>query len=619
MYPRALEAFEEVVHCDTEFHAPDGQRPQPICLVLYEQRARRVTRLWLWERTTPFPPAILTARRSLFVAYTATAELMVFQVLGWPLPRYVLDLNVEVRNWTNGQRPETFISLHDTARILRVPYIDAEHKTRMRDIAIAGGPPVAAHQQELLRYCEDDTRVMVPILERLLPSLSLPHALIRGEYVKASAAIEYRGLPINTPAYQHIRAYQQPLRALVAEQANREVGPLFDGATFRRHRFAAFVQELGAARTWPRTATGHYKSDVDETLKTMGLIHPPVETLRQTIKTLHELNNVAFAIGDDGRNRYLGGLFGTITGRNSPKAKLALLHRSRWWRNLIQPSPGRALAYLDFSSEEFMVQAVLAGDRQGIEDYLSGDVYVAWGRTLGLIPPDGTKDTHPRERSLLKAAVLGLNYGLGVRGLARNLRIDPAVAGRWMQSFRERYARMVTYGEETVLRGVSTGHLQTRLGWRLQVRDLIASKHALDSQKKPANQLTPNSLRNWPVQSNAAEILRLAVIEAAAKGVAIVGTLHDALFIESPADEIDTHVRLAREAMQDASATILHCPATGRYYPLRVDHTIITAPDHYREKESQAWWQRLRDMLLQLSGQDLEELGKPTVEAELMS
>jgi DNA polymerase I len=231
-----------------------------------------------------------------------------------------------------------------------------------------------------------------------------------------------------------------------------------------------------------------------------------------------------------------------------------------------------------------MVQAVLAGDRQGIEDYLSGDIYLAWGRTLGLIPPHGTKDTHPRERSLLKAVVLGLNYGLGVRGLARNLQIDPAVAGRLMQSFRERYPRMVAYGEETVLRGISTGRLRTRLDWRLQVRDIIPSKEVLEGQRKPANQLTPNSLRNWPVQSNAAEILRLAVIEATAKGVAIVGTLHDALFIESPAGEIDTHVRLTRQAMQDASATILHCPATGACYPLRVDHTIIHAPHHYREK-----------------------------------
>jgi hypothetical protein len=42
----------------------------------------------------------------------------------------------------------------------------------------------------------------------------------------------------------------------------------------------------------------------------MGLLYPRVETLRQTMKTLKELEKVSFAIGDDGRNRYLGGLCG---------------------------------------------------------------------------------------------------------------------------------------------------------------------------------------------------------------------------------------------------------------------------------------------------------------------
>ena len=318
MYPASLDAFDEIVHCDTEYHLVAGNLPQDICIVLYEQRARRVTRLWLWGRRSP-PPAMVTSRRILFVAYTATAELVLFQVLGWPLPPYVLDLNVEMRNCTNGERPETFISLHRTAQLLRVPYIDLEHKTRMRDIAIAGGPLVDAHRQEMLRYCEDDTRVLAPILARLLPQISLPHALIRGDYVKASAAIEYRGLPVNTAAYQHILAFRQPIR----------------------------------------------------------------------------VKEVSFAIGDDGRNRYLGGLFGTITSRNNPKASQALLHRARWWRNLLRPGPGRALAYLDFSSEEFMVQAVLAEDRHAIADYQSGDVYVAWGRTVGLIPPNGTNARTP--------------------------------------------------------------------------------------------------------------------------------------------------------------------------------------------------------------------------------
>jgi hypothetical protein len=210
MYPSSFEAFDEIVFCDTEFDQTPGNRPQPICLVLYEQRAKRVTRFWLWRRAVPPEPPILQSKCILFVAYLATAEFSVFKALHWSFPKYVLDLNVEMRNLTNGIRPTTFISLVESAQIFHIPYINKERKDEMRDIAITGGPLVDMHKAEILSYCEDDTRVMEPILEEVKLYLSLPHALIRGEYVKASAEIEYHGLPINVPMYKHILAYREP-------------------------------------------------------------------------------------------------------------------------------------------------------------------------------------------------------------------------------------------------------------------------------------------------------------------------------------------------------------------------------------------------------------------------
>jgi hypothetical protein len=118
----------------------------------------------------------------LFVAYLATAELSVFAELGWPFPKYILDLYCEARNLTNGLLPKTFIGLHETAKIWHIPYIDKAHKDHMRDIAKEGGPLVEANREAMLRYCEDDTMVMVPLLRAMLPRISLPHALIRGEY-----------------------------------------------------------------------------------------------------------------------------------------------------------------------------------------------------------------------------------------------------------------------------------------------------------------------------------------------------------------------------------------------------------------------------------------------------
>jgi DNA polymerase-1 len=186
---------------------------------------------------------------------------------------------------------------------------------------------------------------------------------------------------------------------------------------------------------------------------------------------------------------------------------------------------------------------------------------------------------------MLKDVVLGLNYGMGLRRLASDLGIGLEVASRLLLSYQGRYARMVAYGEETIAKGLATRVLHTRLDWRLHIGEVIESKQGFEHKKKPANVLTPNSIRNFPVQSNAAEILRLAVILATDKGITIVATLHDALLIEAPADAIEAHVALTRQAMREASATILVNPITGHHYPLRVDDTIIRAPDHFREKE----------------------------------
>jgi hypothetical protein len=130
--------------------------------------------------------------------------------------------------------------------------------------------------------------------------------------------------------------------------------------------------------------------------------------------------------------------------------------------------------------------------------------------------------------------------------------------------------------------------------------------HQSQGQKKPANLLTPQALRNWPVQSHAAEILRLAVTFASERGVRVLQTLHDALYIEAPLKLIDEHVRLTQEAMIDAGRVILWDFDRQVSYDLNVKHQIVRYPDHWHEKGMGAWWETLRTSLLKLSGVDIE-------------
>lgn len=405
-YPVSLDSFHELVFCDSEYYAPAGYLPRAICVVAYQQRASRVTRWWLWGKRAPPTPAIFSAPHTLFISYQLPAELVLFQTLGWSLPETVLDLNVEVRNLTNGRTAKPFIGLHAAATHYGVPYLNLAYKELMREIAMSGGPDIARHQRELLDYCEEDTLVLVPLLQRILPGLSVPHAILRGEYMRCRALIEARGIPINVTAYRFLVEHRMALREMIARQANLELGcEVFEDDSLREAQFAQFIRALGLGPVWPRTPTGKFRKDTQDTLERFRHVHPHLEIVRGAKKSLDDLKRVELAIGPDHRNRTGGGAFGTVTGRyNPPRNREAILLRSKWWRNLIQPKPGRAIAYLDFSAEEFLVLAVLA-------DYYEGDVYTTFGRATGLIPPGEQKKVPGAIREMLKVVVLSIPYG----------------------------------------------------------------------------------------------------------------------------------------------------------------------------------------------------------------
>src|SRR5438093_1376155 len=98
----ALACFREIWLCDFEFHAPDGERPSPLCLVAREFRSGRLLRYWTDEMSDLSCPPFPVGPDSLFVAYYASAELGCFLALDWPMPARVLDLFAEFRCRTSG-------------------------------------------------------------------------------------------------------------------------------------------------------------------------------------------------------------------------------------------------------------------------------------------------------------------------------------------------------------------------------------------------------------------------------------------------------------------------------------------------------------------------------------
>jgi hypothetical protein len=125
--------------------------------------------------------------------------------------------------------------------------------------------------------------------------------------------------------------------------------------------------------------------------------------LRDQIAELR-ISKLANTIGADGSSRCPLLPFWTKTGRNQPSGrdKIFLPALPGWLHGIIAPALGWAVAKLDWDSQEVGLMAAYSGDSGMIEDQLSGDPHLGFGRRAKLVPRDAT--------TLLIALLLGTGY-----------------------------------------------------------------------------------------------------------------------------------------------------------------------------------------------------------------
>ena len=527
--------------------------------------------MWLDKNAPHPPPPFDTGERSLFVAYYSCAEWNCFLALGWPLPVHVLDLFTEFRQQTNGRPLRHGNGLLGALLFHGLPGLGAREKSNMRDLAIRGGPFSTSEQGALLDYCESDVDALDLLLPLMLPAIDLPRALIRGRYMKAVASMEWTGIPIDSALHAKLSSRWPELVERLTAKAHEVYGVYPDGH-FSSQRLANWLAVRGIR--WPTTPTGRLALN-RETMKEMCRAHPELELLRQTRDSLGKMRPNRLSVGADGRNRTLLSPFSSKTSRNQPSSSEYIFGQSAWLRNLIRPEPGRAIVNLDYEQQEFGIAGVLADDTAMLNAYNIGDPYIAFAKQAGAIPQDATADSHPYERSRYKLCALGVQYGMGAHSLALRIEQSPAHAEVLLQSHRRAYPAYWRWASAMLDSAILRGRLQTPLGWQQHVYP-------------PVN---PRSLLNFPIQGNGAEILRLACIFATERGLNVCGPVHDALLIESAADEVTSAVATAREAMSDASRVVL----SG--FELRTEALQIISPSRFRDPRGEGMWATINQVL----------------------
>jgi DNA polymerase I len=563
--------YRHVIVADFEFEAGGnpGNRPRPVCLVAKDLKSGRVWRVWRGEfdSVPPFP----TGPDSLFIAFYASAEFGCFKALGWQMPTNVLDLFVEFRNRLNGITPPAGFGLLGALTYFGLDNIGATEKDTMRDLVLRGGPWDAQERADIFDYCAGDVDALTRLLPVMLPRIDLPRALLRGRYIKAAAAMEWNGVPIDTDTLALLRERWTGIQDQLIAEIDSNYG-VFDGRTFKAERFDRYLAEHGIP--WPRLESGRLDLG-DGTFRQMAKAHPLISPLRELRSALSDLRLNDLQVGDDGRNRALLSAFRSRTGRNQPSNSKFIFGPAVWIRSLIKPPRGHGIAYVDWSQQEFGIAAALSGDQNMQAAYLSGDPYLEFAKQAGAVPSDATKQSHGPTRELFKQCVLATHYGMEFESMAARIGVPTIVARGLLRSHHEVNRVFWRWSDAAVDYAMTRGELHTVFGWRIHI----------------GAESNPRSLRNFPMQANGAEMLRLACCLATERGIEICAPIHDAVMIEAPLDRLEHDIAGMRAAMAEASRIVLGG------FELRTDVSRVLYPHRYHDARGTVMWDRVMRLI----------------------
>src|SRR5262249_50396837 len=325
---------------------------------------------------------------------------------------------------------------------------------------------------------------------------------------------------------------------------------------------------------WPRLESGRLELE-DDTFRQQAKAHPKVALLRELRSSLAELRLESLAVGNDGRNRSLLSPFASRTGRNQPSSAKFVFGPSTWIRGLIKPPPGMGVAYIDYSQQEFGIAAVLSGDKNMLAAYTTGDPYLAFAKQAGAVPPDATKETHADVREQYKQCVLGVQYGMGPETLAGRIG-QPIIAAReLLLAHRTTYPDFWRWSDAAVDYAMLHGVIWTVFGWQLRT----------------GSDTKTRTLRNFPMQANGAEMLRLACCYATETGIEVCAPVHDAILICAPLEQLDKDIARTRAAMAAAARAVLNG------VELLTDVVVVRWPDRYMDKRGAVMWRRARTLI----------------------
>jgi DNA polymerase-1 len=500
--------FRSIVVCDLEYETFGGGLPDPLCMVAYvlSSTLEHMRTIRVWRGEFGSAPPFDIGEDTLFVGYSAWAEMQCFMALGWPFPKHIFDQHTAFLAASNRLLPHDPDNEKRKKEGKRLP--DACHAYGIEGWERVDKDSIAADigngnwqrygKDVVFDYCEEDVRKSAELLRaqlrrgcNSLPAADVPRVLHWSNYsAKAIARIQAVGMPVDMRMWNLVQENKAAVVTALLEQfdpSHDDGDPVFNAeGEFSYWRFEQWLIRSGVA-VWPRLETG--KLDLDsEAFRLMAYI-PGVSGIHVLRDSLRVITGAKLVIGPDGRNQPKLFPFGTATGRNAHRGSLFNAHAGM--RSFLRWPEDKIAVYLDWRTQEVGIAASQSGDEALIRDYSAGDIYHALARMTGRTSePDPVrwKKQDPETRQKMKPLQLGINYGMGVPSLARGLERHPLVASAIIELHKRTYPRFWAWRENAATCAMLAREIRSEFGWPLRITT------------------SPNrrTLYNFPMQSAAA-------------------------------------------------------------------------------------------------------------------
>lgn len=355
----------------------------------------------------------------------------------------------------------------------------------------------AVYEQQKSAFAE------LPDLQQVAQTMDFP-------LINVLAQMEFRGIKIDASKLEKMNKSLAQEIAAVQQNIYDMVGYEFNVASPAQLASALFDKLLLPTAGIKKGKTG-YSTNQKELDKLRGQ-HPIIE-LVERFRELSKLQNtyVAALPEQTDANGYIHTTFNqdtTATGRlSSTNPNLQNIpirtELGRQIRDAFVPAPGNVFVNADYSQFELRLAAVMAGEKQMIEDFNTDvDIHAKTAAEVYNVP---INEVTPTQRRRAKVVNFGVLYGMSQHGLAAAANMSYGEAQHFIDEYYRIRPRIKEFMEQTIRQAHGDGFVQTLFGRRRPTPDVRSNNFTVRSAAERA-------AANMPIQGTEADLMKLAML-----------------------------------------------------------------------------------------------------------